>query len=163
MSNTPPDPPTSGPDAEPVVRTLSGGRPHILVVDDNDTNRKVLAAMCSLFDCDTELARSGVEAVEAFSNAPFDLVLMDIHMPEMNGMDATRAIRRLNAAGEHVPILAVTASTEPEEVRGYLAAGMDAVIAKPMEAARLLEAIATALRTPRQAPRNERSGRDKLG
>ena len=136
------------PDDEPVVQTAAGGRPRILVVDDIDTNRKVLTAMCSLFDCDTEVAGDGVEAIEAFSNASFDLVLMDIRMPGMNGMDATRAIRQLSRTGGGVPIFAVTASTAPAEVDAYFAAGMDGFVGKPVEAVVLLEAIVSALRLP---------------
>jgi CheY-like chemotaxis protein len=145
-------PPGVASSAEPLVQTAEGGRPRVLVVDDNDTNRKVLAVLCELFDCDCQTAKDGVEAVETFNATPFDLVLMDIHMPRMNGMDATRAIRRTEE-GETVPILAVTASVEPDDVRDYLAAGIDSVIAKPVEAARLLEAIASALGTSAGAQR----------
>jgi len=132
-------------DAEPLVQTNAGAKVHALIVDDNDTNRKVLAAMCELFDCSSFLAKDGVEAVEAFCTMPFDIILMDIDMPRMDGIEATRIIRASSAHGSRIPILAITASVSPAEVRSYREAGMNDVVAKPIEASRLLEALSTAM------------------
>lgn len=86
---------------------------------------------------------NGREAVEAFAERTFDVVLMDIQMTEMNGLNATRAMRDLEAALERprTPILALTANVMSNQVEAYLAAGMDAYVAKPLEAAALFAAL----------------------
>ncbi len=137
--------------AEPFVSGAGGAKAHVLIVDDSEMNRHVLAAMCELFDCSFEVARDGLEAIEIFATAPFDLVLMDIQMPRMDGIEATHTIRQASENGRSVPILAVTANVEPSDVRAYLAMGMDGVVAKPIEAGRLLEAILSALKARRGA------------
>jgi CheY-like chemotaxis protein len=93
------------------------------------------------------LAGDGREAVEAFAAGGFDLVLMDIQMPIMNGVDATVAIRRLEAeqGAPRTPILAVSANIMTDQVEGYLAAGMDGVLAKPLSPEALYAAIEQAL------------------
>jgi two-component system, sensor histidine kinase len=149
MTNTP-TPPSSfdlDTDSEPLVQMPSGAKVHVLIADDNDTNRKVLAAMCDLFDCSSFLAKDGVEAVEAFFTMPFDVILMDIDMPRMDGIEATRTIRAGSAHGRRVAIIAVTASIEPSDLRTYADAGMNGVVPKPIEASRLLEAISSAVGT----------------
>ena len=135
--------------AEPFVNGAGGAKAHVLIVDDNEMNRHVLAAMCELFDCSFETARDGLEAIEMFGASAFDLILMDIQMPRMDGIEATHTIRRSSENGRSVPILAVTANVGPSEIRAYLAMGMDGVVAKPIEAGRLLEAILAALKTRR--------------
>jgi signal transduction histidine kinase/ActR/RegA family two-component response regulator len=121
------------------------GAPHILVVDDNATNRMVAEALCEMFDCTSETVEDGVEAVEAARNGRFDLILMDIKMPRMDGIAATKAIRALGGHVGQVPIVALTANVDPEDARGYLAVGMCAVVEKPIKPDRLLQAINTAL------------------
>jgi CheY-like chemotaxis protein len=148
MTSTVPGPPASfepADDAEPLVQTNAGAKVHALIVDDNDTNRKVLAAMCELFDCSSFLAKDGVEAVEAFCTMPFDIILMDIDMPRMDGIEATRIIRGCWEPGRSIPIVAVTASVDPSDLRVYAEAGMNGVVAKPIDASRLLEAISKAV------------------
>jgi CheY-like chemotaxis protein len=132
-------------DCEPLVQTPSGAKVHVLIADDNDTNRKVLAGMCDLFDCSSFLTKDGVEAVEAFSTMPFDVILMDIDMPRMDGIEATRTIRAGSDLGRRIPIIAVTASVDPPDLRRYAEAGITGVVPKPIEASRLLEAISTAV------------------
>jgi signal transduction histidine kinase/CheY-like chemotaxis protein len=121
------------------------GAPHILVVDDNATNRMVAEALCEMFDCTSETVEDGVEAVEAVRGGRFDLILMDIKMPRMDGIAATKAIRALGGHIGRVPIVALTANVDPEDARGYLAVGMCAVVEKPIKPDRLLQAINTAL------------------
>jgi CheY-like chemotaxis protein len=132
-------------ETEPLVQTPAGEKVHVLIVDDNDTNRRVLSGMCELFDCATFLAKDGIGAVEAFCTTPFDIILMDIEMPRMGGLEATRLIRSMSELGRRIPIVAVTASVSPSDVSSYHDAGMNAVVAKPIEASRLLEAISTAV------------------
>ena len=118
---------------------------HILVVDDNATNRMVAQSLCEMFDCTSESANDGAEAVEAARGGRFDLILMDIKMPVMDGVAATRAIRALPGAPGVVPIIALTANADPEDAEGYLAAGMNGVVEKPMKPEHLLAALQEAL------------------
>lgn len=121
------------------------GAPHILVVDDNATNRMVAEALCEMFDCTSEAVEDGIEAVEAARSGRFDLVLMDIKMPRMDGIAATKAIRALGGRMGEVPIVALTANVDPEDARGYLEVGMCSVVEKPIKPDRLLQAINLAL------------------
>jgi CheY-like chemotaxis protein len=114
---------------------------HILVVDDNATNRMVVEALCEMFDCSTESVVDGIEAVEAAKGGRFDVILMDIKMPRMDGVTATREIRKLKGPGGRVPIIALTANADPDEVNEYLQAGMHAVVEKPIKPERLMEAL----------------------
>jgi CheY-like chemotaxis protein len=118
---------------------------HILVVDDNATNRMVAQALCEMFDCTCESANDGAEAVEAARGGRFDLILMDIKMPNMDGVAATRAIRALPGPVASVPIIALTANADPDDAEGYLAAGMTGVVEKPMKPEHLLAALRHAL------------------
>jgi CheY-like chemotaxis protein len=118
---------------------------HILVVDDNATNRMVVEALCEMFDCSTESVADGVEAVEAAKGGRYDVILMDIKMPRMDGVTATREIRKLPAPAGRVPIIALTANADADEVAQYLAAGMRCVVEKPIKPERLMEALDMAL------------------
>ena len=118
---------------------------HVLVVDDNATNRMVAEALCEMFDYTSECAVDGAEAVEAARTGRFDLILMDIRMPIMDGVEATRAIRALPGAAGATPIIALTANADPADVETYLAAGMHSVVEKPLKPEKLLEAIGSAL------------------
>lgn len=114
---------------------------HVLVVDDNATNRFVAGKVLALFGCTHETADNGRDAVERIAAAPFDLVLMDVKMPVMDGIEATRAIRALPGLAARVPILALTANADPRDEAEYLAAGMDGVAQKPIQPDALLNAI----------------------
>ena len=118
---------------------------HILVVDDNATNRMVVEALCEMFDCSTESVVDGVEAVEAARGGRYDVILMDIKMPRMDGVTAAREIRKLPAPAGRVPIIALTANADADEVTKYLAAGMRCVVEKPIKPERLMEALDMAL------------------
>ncbi len=119
--------------------------PHVLIVDDNATNRVVAQALCEMFGCSCETAEDGLEALEALQERPFDLILMDIKMPRMDGVQATQAIRALDGPQRHVPIIALTANADPVDVAGYIAAGMVAVVEKPIKPERLRMAMNAAL------------------
>lgn len=130
-------------------------RMQVLIVDDHPVNRDLLRIMVQAADCDTLEARDGREAVDAVAVGAFDLVLMDVRMPGMDGLAATRAIRALEAPARDTPILAVTADAMPEDAARCLAAGMDGHLAKPVTQARLYEAINAALE---QAGRRQAAG-----
>ena len=119
--------------------------PHILIVDDNATNRVVAQALCEMFGCSSETAEDGLEALEAVQDRPFDLILMDIKMPRMDGVQATQAIRALPGARGRIPIIALTANADPDDAKGYLAIGMAAVVEKPIKPERLRMAMNAAL------------------
>lgn len=132
--------------------------PHVLIVDDNATNRIVAQALCEMFGCTSETAEDGVEAVEAVRARRFDMVLMDIKMPRMDGVQATRAIRALNGPAGQVPIIALTANADPDDARGYLAEGMAAVVEKPIKPERLRLAMHAALSEPEAAGAEDADG-----
>ena len=127
------------------VQAADGKAIHVLVVDDNATNRMVAEGLCEMFDCTSECAEDGVEAVEAARSGRFDLILMDIKMPRMDGMEATRAIRAMPAPIGQVPIIALTANADPEDAKTYIACGMSSVVEKPIKPERLLMAMNAAL------------------
>ena len=132
---------------------------HVLVVDDNATNRMVAEALCEMFDCTSETAEDGMEAVEAARTGRYDLILMDIKMPRMDGIAAARAIRSLEGPEAMTPIVALTANVDPEDARSYMAAGMCCVVEKPIKPDRLLLAINTALAEAQAAAAEDSGGR----
>ncbi len=130
--------------AQPQVAERSA---HILVVDDNATNRMVAQALCEMFDCTCESACDGAEALEAARSGRYDLILMDIKMPVMDGMAATQAIREAETATgrRRTPIIAVSANAMEHQIRSYHDLGIDQVVPKPIELALLHEAIVSVL------------------
>jgi signal transduction histidine kinase/ActR/RegA family two-component response regulator len=119
--------------------------PHILIVDDNATNRVVAQALCEMFGCTSETVEDGLEALETVQERAFDLILMDIKMPRMDGVQATRAIRALDGPARDIPIVALTANADPDDARSYRAIGMCDVVEKPIKPERLRRAINEAL------------------
>nr|WP_269513965.1 response regulator [Brevundimonas subvibrioides] len=119
--------------------------PHILIVDDNATNRVVAQALCEMFGCSSETAEDGMEALEAVQARPFDLILMDIKMPRMDGVQATQAIRALTGPERNIPIVALTANADPDDAKHYLSIGMAAVVEKPIKPERMRMAMSAAL------------------
>jgi signal transduction histidine kinase/CheY-like chemotaxis protein len=104
----------------------------ILLAEDNLVNQKVAMGMLGKMGHRITLTTNGLEALEQWRQGDFDLILMDVQMPEMNGLQATMQIRREEAIGTHVPIVAMTASAMSEERDRCLAAGMDDFISKPV-------------------------------
>lgn len=123
-------------------------RPHVLIADDNATNRVVARALCEMFGCTSETAEDGQEALEIARSGRFDLILMDIKMPRMDGIQATRAIRALEDERSKTPIIALTANADPDDVAGYIEAGMACVVEKPIKPERLRMAMIRALEAP---------------
>ena len=130
-------------------RTLETPLPpmRILVVEDNKVNQKVARILLERAGHTVAIANNGREALEHVAATQFDAVLMDVQMPELDGMDATRLIRiREKASGAHLPIIAMTAHAMVGDEQRCLEAGMDAYVQKPIQPAKLFAAIrATAL------------------
>jgi PAS domain S-box-containing protein len=120
----------------------------LLLVEDNVINQKVAVAILTGVGYQVDIAPDGAAAVRAVAAGEYDAILMDCQMPEMNGYEATIAIRAMEGAGRHTPILAMTAGVRPEERQRCLAAGMDGYLAKPVNRALLLSKVAHFL-TPR--------------
>ena len=123
-------------------RIAAYGRPlRVLVVDDNPTNRLVATKMLKDFDIQTDTACDGAEAVTAASRFNYDLILMDVRMPEMDGFQATRTIRARGERRSNVPIIAFTANAFMEDIRACREAGMNDFVVKPARKKALVEAI----------------------
>ncbi|TAJ69618.1 MAG: response regulator [Phenylobacterium sp.] len=106
---------------------------HVLLVDDHPVNRDLGVALLGLLGCTAEVACDGHEAVEAARLRRFDLILMDVHMPGMDGLSATRTIRALNGPAARTPIIAMSADVLPEQVARMRAAGMVDSVEKPID------------------------------
>jgi two-component system sensor histidine kinase/response regulator len=119
---------------------------NILLAEDNLVNQKVAMGMLGKMGHSITLASNGLEAVEQWRQGDFDLILMDVQMPEMNGLQAALQIRREEAIGVHVPIFAMTASAMGEDRDRCLAAGMDDFISKPVSYKVIEEMIARRIR-----------------
>ena len=114
----------------------------ILVVDDDAVISKVFAVMLQRAGFEVDLAEDGVQGVEMWEQGNYDLVLMDVQMPRMDGFEATRAIReKERMRGGHIPIVAVTAYALLRDEEQCLAAGMDAYFSKPVDFKKLFETI----------------------
>ena len=133
---------------------------HVLLAEDNPVNREVACSMLELLGCTTAVAENGKEAVAAVKNGSFDLVLMDCHMPEMDGLTATGIIRTHEGRREHprhTTIVALTANALEEDRQRCLAAGMDDYLTKPFTLAQLKTMLrrwlsATSVAAPTTAP-----------
>ena len=129
-----------------VPQSASGGKSpvRVLVAEDNPTNQILIRIMLEKLGYRVDLVGNGLEAVEAVMHRPYDLVLMDVMMPEMDGIDATRRIRELPGAVAEIPIIGLTAHVAPETHVELRKAGMGAVLTKPVTGkslATMLEAV----------------------
>lgn len=113
----------------------------ILMADDHFANRKLVQSLLSPFDVELVFAEDGLEATQLAAQSGFDLILMDMQMPNMDGLTATREIRRLDGPNSRTPILALTANILPQHQQECLAAGMNGHLAKPIDVNALVEAI----------------------
>jgi len=116
---------------------ISQRRFRVLLAEDNEFNRALIERVLRTLNCEVDLVPSGRDAVRRFHQTRYDLVLMDCHMPDLDGLEATRQIRAIEGPERHVPILAVTAGTVPGARQACLQAGMDDFIAKPFSLATL--------------------------
>jgi CheY-like chemotaxis protein/nitrogen-specific signal transduction histidine kinase len=123
-------------DAPPSVESTPAAgllRGRVLLVDDNAMNRQLGETLLRIMGCEVELAASGEAAVAAASERPFDLILMDVHMPRMDGLEAARAIKAQGGPGSKAPIVAMSADVMSGSIERCLQAGMVDHIAKPVQ------------------------------
>jgi two-component system, sensor histidine kinase and response regulator len=128
----------SGGDAD---SSLSDRPLQILLAEDNNVNQRVAIAMLAKGGHEIDIANDGVEALMMASKKQYDVVLMDVQMPNMSGIDATQKIRRLPGPNAEVPIIAMTANAMVGDRESYLAAGMDDYVSKPIDPGMLSAAI----------------------
>ncbi len=142
------------PPVAPPTPDASLPRVRVLAAEDNSVNQLVLKTLLHQIGVEPVVVDNGEQALEAWKNSPWDVILMDMQMPVMDGLTATRAIREAEAAmgRARTPIIALTANAMSHQIELCRAAGMDGHVAKPIESARLFAALEAAL---------ERSGRRK--
>jgi len=115
---------------------------HILLVEDNQVNQELMIALLKRRRHRVVVAQNGKEALDILERHEFDAILMDIQMPVMDGLEATRQIReKEKQSGGHVPIIAITANTLPQDQELCVQAGMDDYVAKPVEINKLFTAL----------------------
>jgi CheY-like chemotaxis protein/HPt (histidine-containing phosphotransfer) domain-containing protein len=134
----------------------------LLVVEDNTVNQKVAEVMLTKAGYRVDIAANGLEAIEAVSRVRYDAVLMDCMMPEMDGFEATRVIRRLERNRTHVPIIALTAAAMEQDRERCFAAGMDGFVVKPIDRRAVLETLAR-FTTRREQPPPSHSAVASIG
>ncbi len=117
----------------------------VLVADDNHTNQKVVSKILERAGHRVLLADDGERALDILAEEPVDVAILDVNMPELGGIEATKLYRVTSLGGRHLPILGLTADATPQTRRRCLEAGMDACLVKPIEPAALLAAIASAV------------------
>ena len=113
----------------------------ILLVEDNESNQVLMMRLLGQFGYSAALAKNGAEAVEKIKQEDFDVVLMDVHMPEMDGITATRLIRQQKQDAKQPYIIAVTAEASMDEQKKYLSAGMNAYLTKPFSIEELIKLL----------------------
>lgn len=144
--------PQSTENASPGPAENAGGR-HLLLVEDDATIREFLGRLLTLEGHQVDFAENGMKAVEMCEKGNYDLVLMDIQMPLLDGFEVTRAIRdKEREGGIHIPIVAMTAHASKEDEQRCLAAGMDAFIPKPINFEKALQVIGHFSKRPDQSP-----------
>ena len=114
----------------------------LLVAEDNHINQALITVMLGRAGHRVDVVENGAAALDAVQKRPYDLVLMDVQMPEMDGPTATRAIRQLDGPLAQLPVIALTANAMAEQRQEYLAAGMNDYVSKPIDPKVLFQAIA---------------------
>jgi signal transduction histidine kinase/CheY-like chemotaxis protein len=127
--------------AEPLVEAVKARKARLLVAEDNPINQRLIMTALKQAGYVVDMVGDGVEAVHAVQRLPYDVVLMDIRMPLMSGVEATQRIRSMNGAAAKLPIIAMTANTMAGDREEYLEAGMNDYVAKPIDFRMLLGKI----------------------
>jgi CheY-like chemotaxis protein/signal transduction histidine kinase len=137
---------------ETTPREPADGRAlRVLAADDHEINRRAVQLILTPLGAEIVAVNDGKAALEAALREPFDIVIMDVRMPEIDGREATRRIRALDGPNRHTPIIAVTADTDKDDVEACRAAGMDWFVGKPLDPAVLVQTIGQALEQAEQA------------
>ena len=126
-------------DSQTPQATFSG---RVLIAEDNPANQMITQSLLARLGLSSDVVANGLEAVEALRSRPYDLVLMDIGMPEMDGIEATRAIRSLQGPAAHTPIIALTAHVMSGEREDVLSQGLDDYLSKPVDRTELSQCLA---------------------
>lgn len=116
----------------------------VLLVEDNELNQKFAMAVVRKLGHEVDVAENGRIGLDKYLNKSYDLILMDIQMPEMNGIETTKAIRKHEQqyrAGKHIPIIAITAFVMEHDRKNCIEAGMDEFLAKPYKPLELQQKI----------------------
>jgi two-component system, sensor histidine kinase len=129
-------------DAVRAAAEAASGPMRILLAEDNPINRRLMAGLLTREGHQVLAVEDGRKALGAVAGQPFDLILMDMQMPELDGIAATRSIRALDPPAANTPILAISADSAPERRRVYFEAGIDSFLPKPIVSGQLLEMIA---------------------
>lgn len=129
----------------------SGAALRVLVVDDHVINRRAIQLILQSIDCEIAMAEDGLAALEACERAEFDVVFMDVRMPELDGRETTRRLRAGGGLNAAVPVIAVTADTAPEDIAACTAAGMNYFVSKPLTPGSLLGALSQVLEEAAEA------------
>ena len=135
------NPPTSQSSSEAPVEYAADKKVRILVVDDIETNREIVEAYLRDNNYDVAAVGSAVDAIRLLRSERYDVILMDIQMPFMDGVTATRCIRALPHPYKDIPIIAMTGNVLPQQVRSFLDAGMNDHVGKPIERAKLYSSV----------------------
>ncbi|WP_297800016.1 ATP-binding protein [uncultured Brevundimonas sp.] len=122
----------------------------VLVVDDHEINRRAIQLILQSFDCDISMAADGRTALELASHTPFDVIFMDVRMPELDGRETTRRLRKAGGPNASTPVIAVTADNAPEDQMACAAAGMTAYLSKPLTPASLIATLQATLEKAEQ-------------
>ncbi len=133
--------PETGETAATAPPPKKGGEPRVLLAEDNVFNQKIMQIILNNLGIQSDVANDGRETIRMLEEKRYDLVLMDIEMPKMDGIDATRAIRESGAQWKNIPIVALTAHAMPENRDIWMAAGMNGHLIKPVKPEQLREAI----------------------
>jgi len=143
LTETPVEPATTTADAAPPPSDDEdeGRAMRVLVVDDHDINRRAIQLILQPLGCDIDTAADGMAALKICETSSFDLIFMDVRMPELDGRETTRRIRAGGGPNAHVPVIAVTADTAPEDIAACTEAGMTYFVPKPITPPMLLGAI----------------------
>jgi CheY-like chemotaxis protein len=137
-----PAPEVAAPATDAALSAPSGPPLHLLMIEDNEVNRAILRAFLGKLGHAVDEAQDGAEGIRLAALRRYDLILTDISMPHVSGVEATRAIRAGQGASRDVPIVAVTAHALPDELAAFRAAGIDGVLTKPIRLRTLAETIA---------------------
>ena len=157
MNKPPNSPPKPEQAALVTTHSLREGRKHlnILLAEDNRVNQVLAVRLLQKRGHTVVLVETGKAVLEASRDGSFDLILMDVQMPEMDGLEATARIRESEkATGKHTPIVAMTAHAMVGDRERCLAAGMDGYISKPLSVKELFETIEGVLRLPAGSPKS---------